>query len=651
MKVGIAQINTSFAGANYLPYVAGLLQAYAEAHLRDASMFEFVTPLYKRVPVDQAAEHFRDADIVGFSLYVWNARLSLAIAAVLKERHPDIFIVCGGPHVPDHAEGFLRDNPAVNLVIHGEGERRFKDVLENLKTCTWHNCDGVSFLTDDGAFHHNPPGPRIRDLDEIPSPYSTGLFNELMKSVSEEEWLVLWETNRGCPFACTFCDWGSATQSKVFQFGEDRLEQELAWISKKKIEFMFCCDANFGILKRDLNIARQAAAISVETGYPKALSVQNTKNATDRAYETQKVLADAGLNKGVTLALQTLYEPALKSTKRENISLQTYEKLQHLFVMDKIPTYSDLILGLPGETYDSFADGVSTVIENGQHNRIQFGNLSVLPNAAMADPAYRSEHGMETVFAPILNMHGFLNEETDDITEVQELVIATATMPRAEWRKARAFAWMTAFLHFDKLLQIPFIVLHELSAIPYRHMVESFLDVTATACPVIAGVRDHFLKRAAVIQDGSSEFCHSLEWLNVWWPDDEYMFIELTTSGRIAAFYHEAGRLMKELAITHGHEKLGPVIDDATSLNGAAVNQPGNLDDLVVDTGSNVYEIYRDRLHGQSTPLSMERHSYRIERADAVHEDLAGWFREVVWFGNKKGAYLFPIHPQENFPR
>ncbi|MDP6110211.1 MAG: hypothetical protein QGF71_09080, partial [Rhodospirillales bacterium] len=115
--------------------------------------------------------------------------------------------------------------------------------------------------------------------------------------------------------------------------------------------------------------------------------------------------------------------------------------------------------------------------------------------------------------------------------------------------------------------------------------------------------------------------------------------------------YHEAGRLMKELAIRHGHEKLGPVIDNATSLNGAAVNQPGNLDDLVVNTGSNVYEIYRDRLHGQSTPLSMGRHSYRIERANAVHEDLAGWFREVVWFGNKKGAYLFPIHPQENFPR
>ena len=108
---------------------------------------------------------------------------------------------------------------------------------------------------------------------------------------------------------------------------------------------------------------------------------------------------------------------------------------------------------------------------------------------------------------------------------------------------------------------------------------------------------------------------------------------------------------MKELAITHGHEKLGPVIDAATSLNGAAVNQPGNLDDLVLDTGSNVYEIYSDRLPGQSTPLSMERHSYRSERADAVHEDLAGWFREVVWFGNKKGAYLFPIHPQENFPR
>ncbi|MDD9876674.1 MAG: cobalamin-dependent protein [Magnetovibrio sp.] len=644
LKVGIAQINTSFAGANYLPYVAGLLQAYATAHLPDPDRFEFLTPLYKRVSVADATGHLRGADIVGFSLYVWNARLSLAIAGSLKERDPDVFIVCGGPHVPDAAEAFLRDNPAVDLVVHGEGERRFAAVLENFEARDWRECDGVSYLDGEGKFHHHPPGARIRDLDVIPSPYSEGMFDELIRTVTDEEWLVLWETNRGCPFACTFCDWGSATQSKVFQFGEDRLAAELEWIAGQKIEFIFCCDANFGILKRDLDIARTAARINAETGYPKALSVQNTKNATERAYETQKVLADAGLNKGVTLALQTIFEPALESTKRQNISLKTYEDLQHRFVADQVATYSDLILGLPGETYESFADGVSTVIENGQHNRIQFGNLSILPNAAMADLDYRRRHGMETVFTPILNMHGVLNDDADEIAEIQELVIATETMPRAEWRRARAFAWMTAFLHFDKLLQIPFIVLHELTAIRYREMVDAFFDADADAFPVIARVRAHFLTRAADIQDGGPEFCHSPDWLNVWWPDDEYMFIELSTANLMEAFYAEARRLLDGLCAAGGFDAARAAVADAIDINRMAVNQRGDVADVEIEVGSNVFEIYGNRLRGIETPPRTGVHRYRIERAAAAHEDWPSWFREIVWFGNKKGAYLNPIH-------
>ena len=121
MKIGIAQINTSFSGANYLPYVAGLLQSYAEAHLPNSCDLEFLTPLYKRLPVADAVAHFIDADVVGFSLYVWNVELSLRIAHELRARNPDVFIICGGPHVPDAAEAFLRAKPAVDLVIHGEG--------------------------------------------------------------------------------------------------------------------------------------------------------------------------------------------------------------------------------------------------------------------------------------------------------------------------------------------------------------------------------------------------------------------------------------------------------------------------------------------------------------------------------------------------
>ena len=128
-----------------------------------------------------------------------------------------------------------------------------------------------------------------------------------------------------------------------------------------------------------MEIAEYVAKVKATTGYPVALSVQNTKNATERAYQTQKILSDAGLNKGVALSMQSVDMTTLQAIKRDNISLDTYMELQRRFTRDRVETYSDLILGLPGETYESFVDGACRLIETGQHNRIQFNNLSILP--------------------------------------------------------------------------------------------------------------------------------------------------------------------------------------------------------------------------------------------------------------------------------
>ena len=251
-----------------------------------------------------------------------------------------------------------------------------------------------------------------------------------MHAHPQERWLLLWETNRGCPFSCTFCDWGSATAAKVYQFDLPRLFAELDWMGDHKIEFIFCCDANYGILTRDLDITEYAVQVKERTGYPQALSVQNTKNATERAYKVQKTLAEAGLNKGVTISLQSLDAPTLEAVKRRNISAESFMELQRRFTQDSIETYSDMILAMPEETYDTFVDGINQVIENGQHNRIQFNNLSILPNAEMGDPDYQKRYGMEVVQTKIINIHGSLT--ADEVQEYQELVVATTSMPRGD---------------------------------------------------------------------------------------------------------------------------------------------------------------------------------------------------------------------------
>ena len=532
-------MNSGFLNGNYLPYSVGLLQAYTQRHAKDPSLYEFIPPLYRRMAIGTAVELLKGAQVVGFSVYVWNYKISIELARAFKLQNPEALIVFGGPHVPDRAEDFLRENPFIDIACHGEGEAVFLSILEQFDTRCWDQIPSISMIKD-GQFVHHLKGTRIKDLTVIPSPYLEAVFEPLIKADPTGKWIGLWETNRGCPFSCTFCDWGSATAAKIYNYDLDRVYQELEWFADHKVEFLFCCDANFGILARDLDIAKYLAATKKKYGYPQVINMATTKNATERSYQVQKTLSDAGLLRGATLAMQSMDATTLKNIKRDNISLDSYKELHRRFTEDGIGTYSELILGLPGETYKSFLDGVAEIIDHGQHNRILCHNLSILPNAEVADPFYRKKHGMELVESAIINVHGFLTESEDGIQETQQLVIATNTMPREDWCKTRVLCWMVQLLHFDKFLQIPLIALHEVDAFGYREIFEMLLDRDLTVYPLLLEIRTFFWDMARQIQKGGDEYCYSKEWLDIWWSADEFMFIKVCVEGKLEQFYEEA---------------------------------------------------------------------------------------------------------------
>lgn len=655
IKVGLVQINNSFSGQNYLPYSAGILQAYAQKHLPNIGDYEFLLPVYSRIPVAEAVERLVDADIVGFSTYVWNAHISWRIAEELKKRKPEVLIFFGGPHVPDRVDGFLKKHPYIDIACHGEGEQVFTAMLSHALTRDWTKIPSISYLDKRGAVVTNARAERIRDLSAVPSPYLEGTFEPLIKAFPNEHWIAMWETNRGCPFSCTFCDWGSAVAAKVNYWDIARLNREIDWFAAKKIEYIFCADANFGIVPRDVELAQYCADTKKKFGYPHAMSVQNTKNATERSYQVQKILSDAGLNKGVVLSLQSVDMGTLTAIKRDNISLDTYHTIQKRFAAQGIETMSDLILGLPGETYESFADGVSTVIESGQHNRIQFNNLSILPNAEMGDPEYQKKYGMEAVENEVVNIHGELIESADEIRETQELVIATASMPRADWARTRAYCWMAGLLHFDKVLQIPLIVVRRLSGLSYRELFELFSEgrfrdlpgAGPDAFPVLTEVRDFFLAKAADIQNGGKEYCHSQEWLNIWWPADEYILIKLCRESKLEAFYREAELALGLLLNQKGLAVSGTVLHEAVELNRSLMKIPFQTEDLDLAYTHNVWEFYRSTITGTTVELREKPSRYHVNRTAERWDTWDDWCRKVIWWGNKKGAYLYGNAPIE----
>lgn len=641
IKVGLVQINNSFSNQNYLPYSVGLLQAYAQKYLTDRNKFEFLLPIYKRIPIESGVNKLADAHIIFFSVYVWNFKLSLEMARQIKQKKPEVLIVFGGPHVPNKkTEEFLRKYPFIDIACHGEGELTAVSILENCSE-TWDNIPSISYIDSKGYFVQNPKDKKITDINTIPSPYLCGIFEPLMDENPDDVWLALWETNRGCPFSCSYCDWGSATQSKVLTYDLGRLHQEIDWFSKNRMDFVFCCDANFGIFPRDIEFIKYFAGNKNKYGYPKALSVQNTKNSSERTYNVEKIMADAGLNKGVALALQSLNRETLKSINRANISLKHFQELQRKFSADNIETFTDLILGLPHETYDTFSEGVSSVIESGQHNRIQFNNLSILPNAEMGDEEYQKKYGFLIVEANIINAHGSLTDK-EEVYETQQLVVGTHSMPKEDWLRTRILSWMTALLHFDKLMQIPFIILHNNFAISYRELIERFVIVDNSS-PILYEIRSFFNEKAINIQNGGSEFCASNEWLNILWPADELIFIKLCTGNKLTEFYIESENLLDNLLREKRICNYKSILHDAIFLNQSLIKLPFHNENLNLTLSHNILDVYNAALKG--TPISISHGLYKhiVDRKNSKWYSWDDWCREVVWYGNKKGAYLYPV--------
>jgi tRNA A37 methylthiotransferase MiaB len=650
MNVAIVQINNSFSGQDYLPLVAGYMESYARAHVKDASQFSFMQPIYRMVPVEEAVQYLYYADIVGFSAYTWNRNVSLAIARRLKEEKPSCLIVFGGPEVPEQAEEFLYRYPFIDCVVYGEGEIAFASILEGYQPGErgWMRTAPSLRFMKNGVYHSNLQAPRLNDLRSLPSPYLTGLFDELMRSHPETEWLAMWETDRGCPFQCAYCDWGVLGKGVVY-FPLDRVQNEFEWFARNKIVFVFCCNANFGIKKRDIAIAQYASNVKKTYGIPRALSVQNAKNAEDRVFETQKALADGGLSTGVTLAFESLNPPTLEAIKRKNIRIDDFKRLQQRFSQAGILTYTDFILGLPLETYNSFASGISDTIANGQHNRIQCGNLGIFPGAEMSmDTGYLKRYCMEVREVEAVIFHGLINTDPNRIKETQQLVVATSAMPCEDWVRARAYAWMANFLHFDKLFQIPAVVIHEMSGVAYRQIFEAFLGKAVEPYPVLRELRDFFLEKARSIQQGGIEYCPAPKWLNIYWPPDEYMFITLCREAAIAVFYEEALAMLLAYCMPCSKTTIAGFLQDSIALNSAMIKKPFETADTEVVCNCNVWEFYKGILTGNPVALQKGESRYWIDKTSERWDSWEDWMRHVVWYGNKQGAYIYgvqPLHP------
>ena len=233
-----------------------------------------------------------------------------------------------------------------------------------------------------------PARDRTADLDSLPSPYLNAEFD----AFDAQAWstCVSLETNRGCPYGCTFCDWGSATRSRIRKFALDRVKRELRWAAERHIAYWSITDANFGIIERDVEIAEEICRLKAKFGVPVALGFCLAKNTTRHLTEIVRMLVDSGIVPLCSLSLQTIDRPTLEAIDRRNISVGHYESLATSFRRLGLPLIADLLLGLPGQTPSTFSADLQFCFDQEITPRIWLTHL--LPNAPMNDPDYRDYH-------------------------------------------------------------------------------------------------------------------------------------------------------------------------------------------------------------------------------------------------------------------
>jgi hypothetical protein len=418
------------------PLALGMIIAHAKAWQAGKLLehYQFVPAWFTRL--QQPLVDREHTAIHLFSNYVWHHQRNLVTSERIKELTPHCINIHGGPDTPKYerdVEAYLRANPHVDITVHGEGELTTAELLEALAPSlvegradlsALRDVPGLSFRDGDHIVHTGERD-RIAELDVVPSPFLTGLFDA---HAAAEVNMAIVETNRGCPYGCTFCDWGSATQSRIRKFDLGRVFAELEWCATNKVKQVFVADANFGIFERDVEIAEKVAELKVEHGYPRLLSTNYAKNTTKHVRKIVGTLADAGILTQGLLSLQSMDADTLKAVRRSNIKVEKYDDLAREFRSAQLPLFVDLMLGLPGATPASFAADLQSCIDREVTAKIYPTELLV--NSPMNEASYRDEHQIQTV-APLSELVKTAHSPEGAVK--RSLVISTSSFTKDDY--------------------------------------------------------------------------------------------------------------------------------------------------------------------------------------------------------------------------
>jgi len=480
---------------NIHPLAIGLVAAYAKKMLGDRVDIELF-----RYPEDlRTAMERRPPDILGFSNYSWNCNLAYEFAKRVKQRHPKTVIVFGGPNYGlsrEEQERFWHRYPILDFYMVKEGE---KSTVELIETLTRYGFDLEALKGDEvimpnchyvhgDKFISGQLLDRIRDLDEIPSPYLTGLMDKFFDSVL----IPMVHTTRGCPFTCTFCTEGTSYFNKVAKRGDfGILAEELEYIAQRvgTVKDLTITDANFGMFKEDVEKARVIAAVQAKYGWPKHIHASGGKNQKERVLEVASLVSGA---MNVAASLQSTDKSVLINIKRSNISVEQLGQVGTQGGKLDANTYAEIILGLPGDSVKAHTQSLKDATNAGL-SFLRLFQLIMLYDTEMNTPETRKAFGLETKFRVMARCFGEYRvfEESFPCAEVEEICVAQKSLSAEDYLECRELDLTVEIVHNVYLFRELFGLLKRFS-FPWFDFLLRFHERRREFDQELAGLYDKF---------------------------------------------------------------------------------------------------------------------------------------------------------------
>ena len=434
----LVQINDVIGNNVILPLAVGVLWQSAMGSQHNADHWQLGQVIYKKLDSQDQLNELAQADLIAFSHYVWNSNYQFDLAKKIKQINPRITVVVGGPNISANQQDFWSQHGSyVDVALVGEGEHSFGCLLESYP----------DFAPVPGAWtqdFYNGEAERTQQFEYESSPYLAGFYDHIVAHERQQGRVIqaVIQTNRGCPYHCTFCEEGRDYKNKMFFYDQQRLRDEVEWCAVNQVEYLTIGDDNWGIVENDVELMRWIRDCKLRYGYPDIVDATYAKNNPENLLAMSRLDQehDTRLIRGITIALQSMNTPTLTSIKRFNLVPEKQQQLIQGLNQLGMPTYTEIIWPLPYETYETFLTGIDSTITMGLTNWLGVYPLSL-------------HHGTE-LYEDFHSNFGTIQQHSENsaslgIKEVVNIVNCSDWVDNATLVQGQVvYAWLVSLYYF-----------------------------------------------------------------------------------------------------------------------------------------------------------------------------------------------------------